>query len=154
MSNIVRHYLFFLVLLFFAFPPLAGGFASAQADPKLQVPETLDDAKEGVLNVSDKIMAAIPGVISGIWEREVVPVWKSMWNWVQEEVWQRRVQPALETLIDKVMEFFGKEVEKRKPLIEQEFEQEKQELKQDIENYGKDAGKGLWARFLGLFSEE
>ena len=150
----MRHLIFLFILATFTFSPPAGGFASAQADPKLQVPETLDDAKEGVLNVSDKIIAAIPGVISGIWEREVVPVWKTMWSWVKEEIWQKRVQPALETLWDKIMEFFGKEVEKRKPLIEQEFEQEKQELKQDIENYGKDAGKGLWARFLGLFSEE
>ena len=150
MLNVVRHLIFLFILVIFVSPV----FVSAQTDPKLQVPDTLDEAKQGVLNVGDKIIAAIPKAIGNIWESEVVPVWKSMWNWVQEEVWQKRVKPALETLVDKVMEFLGKEVEKRKPLIEQEFEQEKQELKQDIKTYGKDAGKGLWARFLGLFSEE
>ena len=129
-------------------------FVSAQTESKLQVPETIDQAKEGVLNIGDKIIAAIPGAIVGIWENEVVPAWKAMWSWVKEEVWQKRVQPALETLIDKVKGFVGLEIEKRKPLLEQEFEQEKQELKEDIKTYGKSAGKGLWERFLGLFREE
>ena len=147
----MRHLVFFLIFLGLLLHPF---FGFAQADPKLQVPETLEDAKEGVLNVSDKIIAAIPGVIGEIWENEVVPVWKAMWKWVREEVWQERVKPALETLVDKARSLLGKEVEKRKPLIEQEFEQEKQELKEDIETYGKTAGKGIWERFLGLFREE
>ena len=106
------------------------------------------------MNIGDKIIAAIPGVIAGIWENEVIPAWKAMLSWVKEEVWQKRVKPALETLIDKIREFLDREIEKRKPLVEQEFEQEKQELKQDIENYGKDAGKGLWERFQALFRDE
>jgi len=147
---IVRHSLFFFIFLFFASPV----FVSAQQDPKFQVPDTIDAAKQGILDIGDKIIAAIPGVIAGIWENEVVPAWKAMWSWVREEVWQKRVKPALETLIDKIKEFLGREIEKRKPLIEQEFEQEKQELKQDIESYGKDARKGLWERFQALFRDE
>lgn len=145
----MRHLIFLFAFLFFAFPV----FVSAQEDPKLEVPETLGEAKEGFLNISDKIIAEIPKAIAGIWKNEVVPAWKAMGNWVQEEVWQRRVKPAFETLFDKVRELLGREIRERKPLIEQEFEQEKQELEEDIKTYGKSAGKGLWERFLGLFRE-
>ena len=147
----MRHLLFFFILLSSITLPL---FAFAQEDPKFQAPDTIDAAKQGVLDIGDKVIAAIPGVIAGIWKNEVIPAWKAMLSWVREEVWQKRVKPALETLIDKIKEFFGREIEKRKPLVEQEFEQEKQELKQDIENYGKDAGKGLWERFQALFRDE
>ena len=138
----MRHLIFLFVFLFFAFPV----FVSAQTDQKLQVPATLEQAKEGVLNIGDKVFAAIPGVVASIWENEVVPAWNAMWNWVKEEVWHKRVKPAFETLLDKVKGF--------QPFIEQEFEQEKQELKQDIKTYGKNAGKGLWERFQALFGDE
>ena len=148
----MRHYFIFL----FAFLSLAALplCTFAQTDPKLEVPDTIEEAKEGFLNISDKIIAEIPGVIAGIWENEVVPAWKAMWKWTKEEVWEKRVQPAFETLLDKAKEFLGKEIEKRKPLLEQGFEQEKQELEADIRNYGKSAGKGLWERFQALFSDE
>ena len=126
----------------------------AQAAPKFQVPDTIDEAKEGVLNIGDKVIAAIPGVVMGIWKNEVVPAWNAVWNWAKEEVWEKRVKPALETFLNKVKELLGREIEKRKPLIEQELEQEKQELEEDIKTYGKNAGKGLWERFQALFSEE
>ena len=151
MFNVVRHLVFFLILFAFLMHPF---FGFAQTDPKLQVPETLEGVKQGVLHIGDKIIAAIPGTIAGIWKNEVIPVWKVMWNWAGEEIWQKRVKPALETLVDKGKSLLGKEIEKRKPLIEQGFEQEKQELEVDIQTYGKSAGKGLWGRFLGLFSKE
>ena len=148
----MRHLVFFLIFLSFLAHPLFFGFA--QTDQTFQVPDTIDEAKQGVLNIGDKIIRAIPEAVSNIWKNEVVPRWKAMWKWVMEEVWQKRVKPALETLWDKAMELLGKEVEKRKPLLEQEFEQEKQELKQDIETYGKSARKGLWERFQALFKGE
>ena len=48
----------------------------------------------------------------------------------------------------------GEEVEKRKPLIEEELEQEKQEVKEEFKEQAGEAGKGLWERFRGLFREE
>lgn len=146
----MRYLIFLTILVIFALPV----FVSAQQDQKFQVPDTIDEAKQGVLDIGDKVVAAIPEVVAGIWENEVVPAWKAMWDWVKEEVWQKRVKPALEILLDKIKELLGREIEKRKPLIEQEFEQEKQELKEDIKTYGKSAGKGLWERFQALFSEE
>lgn len=147
MFNVVRHLLFLAILLSFTIPL----FALAQEIPNIQVPDTIDGVKEGVLNIGDKIIAAIPGAIAGIWKNEVMPLWRTMWKWTEEEIWQKRVQPAFETILDKIRELLGREVEKRKPLIEQEFEQEKRELQEDIENTLPSVKKSLWERFQALF---
>ncbi len=144
----MRHLVFLLILLSFITLPF---FTSAQKIPELQVPDTLDEVKEGALNIGDKIIAAIPGIIAGIWKNEVMPLWRTMWKWIKEEIWQKRVEPVFQTVLDKIKELLGREVEKRKPLIQQELEQEKQELKEDVKTYSEGVRKGLWERFLGLF---
>lgn len=120
----------------------------------LQAPDTIEGAKEGVLHIGDKIMAAIPRVIADIWNTQVTPVWKAMGEWVQEEAWEKRMLPALQTLTDTAKKLLGQQVEERKPIIEQELEKEKQELKEDIQRGGEQAGKSLWERFRALFNRE
>ena len=124
--------------------------ALAQGAQTLQVPDTIEGVKEGIVGIGDRIARAIPGAIAGIWNNQVIPVWKRMWEWTKNEVWERRVSPALESFSDRVKTLLGQEVEKRKPLIELGLEQEKEELKEDIEEARKNLGKGLWERFWAL----
>jgi len=157
--HIVRHFVFiptfFILFLFFIFPVSA----LAQGDPVLHAPDTLQEAKEGTVNIGNKIGEALPGVITGIWNTQVIPVWKKMEEWTKTEVWEKRVLPVFQALLDRAKELLGQEIEKKRPIIEQQLEQEKQELKESIKQAGKDAGKGLprskaglWERFWALFS--
>jgi len=135
------------------------GLAVAQEQPDatipvFEVPETLDEAKQGTLNVLDKILAIGPGMIQNIWNTQAVSLWKDMWQWVSQELWQKRFQPIVQGLWDRLLALLGREVEKRAPLVEQEFQQEKQELAEELAQHGKNAGKGLWERFLDLFRTE
>lgn len=126
---IVRHFVFLILVSFILFSPIP---ASAQTDPVLQAPDTIEETKEGILNIGDKIMEAIPGIIANIWNTQVTPVWKSMGEWTQKEVVEKRVVPALQKAIDKAKTLLGQQVEERKPIIKQELEKEKQELKSDL----------------------
>lgn len=149
----MRHFIFPFIFLFsfslvFAFPALA------QGDPQFQAPDTLEGAKEGVLNIGDKIAGAIPRAIARIWNNEVLPAWKAMAKWTKAEVWEKRVLPAFQIITDRVKELFGQEIQKRKPIIEQELEKEKQELKTEIKQQGENAAKSLWERFRALLRKE
>jgi len=60
--------------------------------------------------------------------------------------WQSYVSPWLKTIWQKIYYLLGKEVEKRKPEIQEEFEKEKQEAKEEIPKIS----KSLWQRFKEL----
>ncbi|HEX9721905.1 MAG TPA: hypothetical protein VGA53_01430 [Candidatus Paceibacterota bacterium] len=148
-----------IVFLFVLASVVMPGFAVAQEQPPmgvpvLEAPETLDEAKQGTLNILDKILAIGPGIIKNIWNTQAVPLWKDMWQWVSQELWQKRFQPIVQGLIDRGKELLGREVEKRVPLVERELQQEKQELAEELAQHGKSAGKSLWERFLDLFRTE
>ena len=148
---VVRHFLFLILVSFTFFVLPIPITASAQGDPQLQAPGTIEEAKEGILNIGDTIMEAIPRVIANIWNTQVTPVWKRMGEWAQKEVLEKRVLPALKKVTDKAKTLIGQKVEERKPIIEQELEKEKQELKKDIQEEGEKAKHGLWERFKALF---
>jgi gas vesicle protein len=132
--NIVRHLSFLLAVLLFVFVSLMpiGQTSFAQKDPQLQVPTTIEGTKESLLNIGDQVIAAIPRAIASIWSNQVIPAWKGLGKWLKTEVWEERILPA----------------------FEQELKKEKEELRQDIEQAGKEAGKGIWERFQALFRED
>ena len=69
--------------------------------------------------------------------QEVLALWNKIINWIR---------PWLQTIWYKTSSFLGKEVEKRKPEIQEEFEKEKQEMKEEIPK----VTKPLWQRFKEL----
>ena len=147
--TIVRHFIFLIILVsFILFIPTT---ASAQGDSVLQAPDTIEEAKKDILNIGDKIMEAIPGVIANIWNTQVTPVWKRMGEWTKKEVLEKRVLPALKKAIDEAKKLIGQQVEERKPIIQQELNKEKQELKEDIRREGAKARNSLLERFKALF---
>jgi hypothetical protein len=144
--KIVRHLVVFSFLVF-ALP----FFVFAQEPQTLRVPDTLEEAKEQSLSVGNKIAGILPGVVQNIWETQVLPVWRNMWKWTQEELWQKRVQPVAQNLIDKGKVLLGREVEQRRPIIEQELQKEKQELSEELKTHTQNTGKSIWERFKDLF---
>lgn len=106
-------------------------YSSAQEiAPK--APETLEEAKE----LGERMLKAFPEALKKPWQEAVV-IWKRMWVWFKNlgySIWYR------------INSFLGREVEKRKPEIQEEFEKEKQEMKEEIPK----VGKSLWQRFKEL----
>ena len=141
---------FFILLLSIVLPT----FGLAQTDPVFRAPDTIEGAKEGVLNIGDKVMEAIPRAIAKIWNEEVIPLWRRMGEWIKTEVWNKRISPALQTITDRVKELLGQEVEKRTPIIKQELKKEKEELQQELKGGAQGTATGLWERFRALFRKD
>jgi len=147
--NIVRHFYFTLVLVVFILSPLT---LHAQ-DKILETPDTIEGVQESITGVGDTIFTGLIQAVESIWEKQVVPVWQSMWQWTINEAWETRAEPALRGIIDQGKVLIGQEVEQRKPIIKEQLEEEKQEIRQGLQDQGKQAGKSLWERFKALFRQ-
>jgi hypothetical protein len=75
--------------------------------------------------------------LKDIWNKDIVPFFKKTWNSIVN-FWQNSFKSL-----------FQKEVEKRKPVIKEDFEKEKQELREEAP----ELGKSLWERLKGIISE-
>ena len=99
---------------------------------QLQLPEDMEGVegmREEALDIGKEKM---PEMIKNIYREDVLPVWRKMYEWFESHIWI------------KVKEVFGEEIEKRKPIIEQEFEKEKGGIKEEL------LDKSLWGRFRDL----
>lgn len=119
-------------------------FAQGNSTNLPAVPETIGDAMSFLLQV----IKATPGAIIDVFG-EAIKIFAQIikWAWAQ---WDKYVWPQIERLWQKLLGLFGKEVEKRKPIIQQELEKEKQELRQEIQQQTERAGQSLWERFKDL----
>jgi hypothetical protein len=97
-------------------------------------PETADQAKELGQKALEAGQKELPGIVEKIWKEEVLPIWQKMYDWFLANVWA------------KVWPYAEKEIEKRKPAVEEEFHKETEELKEEAP----DLGKSIWQRFLDL----
>ena len=117
---------------------LLSNFSFAQENVKS--PETVEEAK----TIGEKILKGIPDAFQNVWQ-EALKFWQKMAdtlsNW-----WNSYIFPWLQNIWQKLLSLFGKEVEKRKPIIEEEFQKEKEEMKEEIPK----TGKSLWERFKEL----
>jgi len=98
-----------------------------------QAPQTFEEAK----TLAQKILFGLPEALKNPWQ-EALAIWNKMANWFKN-IWDSYIYPWFWNIL-------GKEVEKRKPEIQQEFEKEKQEMKEEIPK----ATKSLWQRFKEL----
>ena len=122
----------FLVIFLLIFGLVLPSFCIAQKTGTA-MPETIEEAKDFVMRVLKKL----PDAVKEVWQKEAVPVWQRMWYWAQ---------PKIESLWHKFLNLLGQEAEKIKPVIEKEFEKEKQEIKEELPIIG----RGLWERFKDL----
>ena len=117
-------------------------FAQLQS---FQTPETLEEAKEMGEKAGEEIKEKLPGILEKMWKEEVLPRWQEMYEkW--SEWWDSSIQPWLQNIWEKIAALFGKEIEKRKPIIEEEFQKEKEEIKKELPK----VTKSLWERFKEL----
>lgn len=128
-----------IILLICGFFLANFSFAQNQSLPNL--PQNLEETKkmgEKAIEVAPKEM---PGILERIWKEEVLPVWQRMYDWFKENIWQ------------KVSSLFKKEIEKRKPQVQEEFKEKKQELKEELPGVTKSLWeklKDLWQRLKDL----
>lgn len=121
-------------------------FSLAQTENQVSPPETLDEAKqmgEKALEVGQK---ELPGIIERIWKEEVMPIWQKMFDWFKANIW-----PKITDWFKKIIQ---PEIEKRKPIIEEEFMKEKKEMKTDVENQLPKIWDYLWEKFKKLISTD
>jgi len=109
-------------------------------EPQVTPPETLDEARqigEKALEIGQK---ELPGLLQRIWQEEVMPIWQKMFDWFKANCW-----PKIENWFKKIIQ---PEIDKRKPLIEEEFQKEKEEVKSELPK----VGQSLWEKFKALIS--
>lgn len=117
-------------------------FVLAQNQP-IEMPGTLDEAKEMGEEFSQEAKEKLPGILEKLWKEEVVPVWGAMWSWAKNW-WQETIWPRITGFFkEKIKPPVEEEIEKRKTIIKEEFEKEKEELKKEAP----EIGKSLWERF-------
>ena len=71
--------------------------------------------------------------------------WKMIFSWAKG-FWNSYLSNWLKFIWEKIVSILGKEVEQRRPGIEQEFKKETEEMKQDIPK----TTKSLWQRLKDL----
>lgn len=129
-----------IILILFGF--LLPGFyfvqAANQSSP--QPPETLKEAEI----VGGKVLKLLPETLKGIWQ-EALGIWQTMGKRAKNFS-DSYISPWFQNIWRKIQSSFGKEIEERKPIIEEEFKKEKEEMKQEIPK----VGKPLWERFKEL----
>ena len=141
------------------------------AQTTVEAPSTFGEAKDFMI----RLVKPLPNTMKDIWQNKVLPVWRNMaekvsnwWKtsvlpwlksimptlrlWFNEAVgwfsgiWYETIKPWTQNILDKIKSFINEKIIERKPIIEQEFEKEKQELKQEIP----EASKGLWQKLKDL----
>ena len=142
------------------------------AQTAVEVPKTFGEAKDFIIS----LIKPLPEKMKESWQNKVLPKWQKLgenvtnwwktsllpWlksiiptlkSWSSETIswfsgiWYETIKPWISNLLDKIKGFLGEEITERKPVIEQEFEKEKQEIKQEIP----EVSKGLWQRLKELF---
>lgn len=116
--------------------------ALSSAQQPLSQPENMEQARELGQKVGESAKDNLPGAIKKIWDEEVLPIWEKMYNWFKENIWLKIATFFKNLVQPKIKE----EVEKRKPVVEEEFQKEKQEIKGELP----DVTKSLWERFKDL----
>ncbi len=134
----IKNLINLLLILGLVFPSF--GFAQGA-----QVPETLGEAK----SFGMRILAGLPETIKDVWQNEALPFLQKTWEWVQN-FWNTYIWSKIEPWWQKFLGLIGKEVEKRKPGLEEEFQKEKEEMKEEMKEELPKVGKPLWERFKDL----
>jgi hypothetical protein len=115
-------------------------FASSQDSSSISPPGTLEELKAA----GQRALNALPDFFKGIWQG-FLGFCSKVWNFFKN-IWDSYIFPFLDNLWHKTI---GKEIEKRKPVIKEEFQKEKEEAKEEIKA-NLPTAKSLWERFKEL----
>ena len=151
-----KYILLYKVIIILSIPVLFGGlvlpnFCFSQAtNTAVQIPEDFEEAK----GFGMKIIKSLPDATKGAWQ-EAKEIWQKTWvKWWHNDIkpwfqtiWQQKIKPFADKIINKVKGLLGREIEKRTPILQEEFEKEKQELRQELKQELPGVSKTLWERF-------
>jgi len=138
-----------ITLLFILVFTIALGAIPALAQEEtfsVQAPEAIEEAQEFGI----QILQGLPNAMQEVWRTQALPLWISMWS-TAKNIWDATIFSWVKGLWDQALSLFGQEIEKRKPLFKEEFQKEKGQLVQEIEEKLPESGKTLWSiikRFL------
>jgi len=90
------------------------------------------------------IKTELPKMIKKPWQDSLM-AFKMVFGWLKT-FWNSYFSNWLKIIWENLVYFLGKEVEQRRPEIEQEFKKETEEMKQDIP----ETTQSLWQRFKDL----
>jgi hypothetical protein len=79
----------------------------------------------------------LPQIIKNIFTKDVLPVWEKMYNWFKINI------------LAKLSPNIREEIEKKKPVVVEEFQKEKVEMKEDLPN-AKTTILNLWQKIKDL----
>ena len=116
-------------------------FSLSQSPQAIELPKTIEEVKKMGLRSLD----FIPNFFKNAWQ-EFVIFWQKVWNWFLN-IWNSHIYPFFNNIWQKTI---GREIEERRPMIEEEFKKEKEEVKQEVKTY-LPTGKSLWEKFIELF---
>jgi hypothetical protein len=113
---------------------------------QIQQPENLEEAKqmgEKALEVTKK---EGPGIMENVFTKEVIPIWKQMFYWAKSNLWDNWIGSWLKNFWNDTTSLLKGEVSERKPVVKEEFQKEKQELKNEAPSFF----KNLWGKLKEL----
>lgn len=150
--SITKKIFIFLVILSFFSP-----FSGVCQETPISQPGTVEEAKSFVIEGFGIIKEKMPNAVKTVWQEQVLPVWQKMWNLFKNfwnnhikssfsKFWYSFLKPKIQFFIQKINQILGREIEEKKPIIEEEFQKEKEKIKEEIPT----VGKSLWQRLKDL----
>jgi len=130
-----------IILLIFGFLLPIFSFGQMPTPKTIEIPKTAEEAEKMVDETIVMAEKELPGIIEQIWRNEVMPILIGMWTF-SRNIWNKHLFPRVETIWQKIQELFGREIEKRKPKIEEGIEKEIEEVKGELPS--------LWERIKEL----
>jgi len=109
-------------------------------DKPMSPPSSIDQIFEGVKNV----LKFFPNIAVKTW-RGIADDFQKVFRFFGN-IWDRYIWSKIEWIRTKISGVFSKEVEKRKEILPQELEKEKQEVKDEA----KESGKGVWQKIKDI----
>lgn len=119
-------FLIIIIALYLILP----NFWLVQAQGETSAPQTVEEAKEIGIKISERL----PDAVKTVWWNEALPILRKTLE-ISIKIWNKTLGPVVEP-------WLRKELEKRRPALEQEFQKERKEMEKD-----------LWDRFKNLLRE-
>jgi len=98
----------------------------------LNIEETLNRTIDFIVN-------DLFGLVKGLFEEKVIPLWEKMYEWIKENVWEK-IKPLTEA-----------EIERRKQIAEEEYQAEKEEILEEIEEIS--IKNDIWEKIKTFLTE-
>jgi len=144
-SNFSKIFALLGLAVLFTAPLIAPALSLAQ-NSQAGPPENIDQAKEMGERALEATKTQAPGIISDVWKEEVVPVWKKMFGWAKEKIWDDWLSSWLKNLWATILRILRVEVENRAPGAQQEIQKEKEQIQAEAPQ----VGRSLWDKFLEI----